>query len=193
VSSANSCPLPTPRFADQTPDRRGAHEPVRRPAPARTAARPEADFVVAADHPLRAIKVRADDALRAIGPVLDLLLGRRAKPTIKPSWILRGQVLISLHGFTSDRAFCSELDANPSFRWFLGLRPRDPVPEWWEFARERQWLADSVIGRCFLEVVLADASCGGSRTAPGSPVGEPHAVRERTRAQARVPGKLEVR
>lgn len=113
---------------------------------------------LAADHPLRALKRRADDALREIEPVLRALRGRRGKRTMNPVWVLNGQLLIAFYGIGSDAAFCAELVNNPLFRWFVGLRPGDIAPDWWEFARERRALAESIVGQCFCHAVLAPPS-----------------------------------
>jgi hypothetical protein len=115
-----------------------------------------------ADHPLRSIKARADAALRAIDPVLKQLNARGQPPTVKVAWVLYGQLLIALYGIASDRAFCAELRANRAFRNFLNMRPWDATPDWWEFARERRRLADSIIGRCFLNVVFTWARNDGT-------------------------------
>jgi transposase len=119
-------------------------------------------YVPAADHPLRPIKERADIALHSIAPDLAELQSRREPPSVRVEWIFRGQLLIVLYGIVSDRAFCARLDASASFRWFLGMRPGDATPDWWEFARERRRVVNSIIGRCFFNAVLTSASRDGS-------------------------------
>jgi hypothetical protein len=60
------------------------------------------------------------------------------------------------------------------------MRPRQSAPDWWEFARERCSVADSIIGRCFLHTVL-NAIGAGAR--PPSPAADLAPVR-RTRPPA---------
>jgi len=117
--------------------------------------------VPAADHPLRAIKKRANIALQSIAPDLAELQARREPPSVKVEWVFYGQLLIALYAIASDRAFCARVDATPSFRWFLGMRPDDVTPDWWEFARERRRVVDSIIGHCFFNTVLTAASRDG--------------------------------
>jgi transposase len=116
----------------------------------------------ATDHPLRSIKERAQSALHSLTHELAELHAHRAPPSVKLEWVFYGQLLIALYGITSDRAFCARLDTTPSFRWFLEMQPDDATPDWWEFARERRRLADSIIGRCFFNAVLTSASSDGS-------------------------------
>jgi len=127
----------------------------------RSAAGADAD-VPPSDHPLRLIKERARAALHSIAPDLAELDAHRAPPSVKVEWIFYGQLLIALYGVASDRDFCARLAATPSFRWFLDMQPGDVTPDWWEFARERRRLADSIIGRCFFSAVLTSASSDGS-------------------------------
>jgi len=119
-------------------------------------------YVPASDHPLGSIKERARAALHSIAPDLAELHAHRAPPSVRVEWIFYGQLLIALYGIASDRDFCAQLAATPLFRWFLDMQPDDVAPDWWEFARERRRLADSIIGRCFFSAVLTSASSDGS-------------------------------
>jgi hypothetical protein len=121
-----------------------------------------ADVCVRADHPLRSIKQRTDAAVREIDPVLKVLRARREPQGVNPAWVFGGHVLITLYGIASDRAFCAELGANQLFRWFLDMQPWHTAPDWWEFARERRSLSDSIVGRCLFRVVFAPVSVDGS-------------------------------
>lgn len=67
---------------------------------------------VPAEHPLRAIKARADAALRSISADLERLYADGGRPSIAPERLLKGQLLIALYSVRSDRALCEQLDYN---------------------------------------------------------------------------------
>ena len=70
---------------------------------------------IPAEHPLRAIKAKADAALKAISRDLDQLYSANGRPSIAPERLLKGQLLIALYSVRPDRAFCEQLDYNVLF------------------------------------------------------------------------------
>ena len=80
---------------------------------------------IPADHPLRAIKQRADAALRELGPVFTAMYAERGRPSIPPERLLKSQLLIALYSVRSDRLFCEMLEYNLLFRWFLEMDPEE--------------------------------------------------------------------
>src|SRR6267142_676615 len=109
---------------------------------------------VPSDHPLRAIKARADAALKAIGADLDALYASTGRPSIAPERLLKGQLLIALYSVRSDRAFCEQLDYNLLYRWFLDMALDDAGLDQSNFSRLRERLASSDVGRRFFEAVI---------------------------------------
>ena len=77
---------------------------------------------VPADHPLRTIKVLADEALARLSPEFDRMYADVGRPSIPPERLLKASLLIALFSVRSERAFCEELDYNLLFRWFLGMQ-----------------------------------------------------------------------
>ena len=65
---------------------------------------------VSADHPLRTIKVLADEALARLSPGFDRMYADVGWPSIPPERPLKASLLISLFSVRSERAFCEELD-----------------------------------------------------------------------------------
>jgi transposase len=73
------------------------------------------------DHPLRAIKKLADEALGKLSPVFDAMYASGGRPSIPPERLLKSMLLMALYSVRSERQFCEQLDYNLLFRWFLGM------------------------------------------------------------------------
>lgn len=73
------------------------------------------------DHPLRAIKALADQALASMSELFDRMYADIGRPSVPPERLLKAQLLIALFSVRSDRQFCEQLRYNLLFRWFLDL------------------------------------------------------------------------
>ncbi len=73
------------------------------------------------DHPLRAIKAMADEALARLEPQIGAKYASGGRPSIPPEVLLKAQVLMALYSVRSERLFCERLRYDLLFRWFLGL------------------------------------------------------------------------
>jgi len=73
------------------------------------------------DHPLRAIKAMADEALGRLGPEFERRYASVGRPSIPPEVLLKAQVLMALYSVRSERLFCERLGYDLLFRWFLDL------------------------------------------------------------------------
>ncbi len=82
------------------------------------------DARVPPDHPLRIIKALADQALAALSPEFDRMYAEVGRPSIPPERLLKASLLIALYSVRSERAFCEDLDYNPSAK----LRAGSAVP-----------------------------------------------------------------
>src|SRR3972149_5195990 len=71
------------------------------------------------DHPLRTIKVLADQALAALSEEFDGMYADVGRPSIPPERLLKASLLLAPYSVRSERAFCEQLDYNLLFRWFL--------------------------------------------------------------------------
>jgi transposase len=113
------------------------------------------------DHPLRAIKARADAALRTISKELDGLYSTVGRPSIAPERLLKGQLLIALYSIRSDRTLCEQLDYNLLYRWFLDLSLDEPGLDQSNFSRLRERLVETDVAHRFFNAVLAQARSAG--------------------------------
>jgi transposase len=88
---------------------------------------PQPDFLtvlnlndcVPADHPLRAIKRRADAVLQKLSPLFNALYAGEGRPSIPPEQLLKARVLTALYSVRSERLFCEQLGYNLLWLWFL--------------------------------------------------------------------------
>ena len=111
---------------------------------------------VPADHPLRAIKALADEALERLSPEFDRMYADVGRPSIPPERLLQASLLIGLFSVRSERAFCEEVDDTLLFRWFLGMQLMERSFDATVFTKNRQRLLEHRVGQqLFDEVVLA--------------------------------------
>jgi transposase len=72
-------------------------------------------------HPIRWIKVLADQELKRLSPVFAQMYSTTGRPSIPPETIVKSLLLIALFSVRSERQFCEQLDYNVLFRWFLDM------------------------------------------------------------------------
>ena len=65
---------------------------------------------VRADHPLRAIRGMADQALANMSERFDGMYARRGRPSIPPEKLLRAQLIQMLYSVRSERLLMEEID-----------------------------------------------------------------------------------
>ena len=80
---------------------------------------------VSKDHPLRTIKVVADEASEGLSGEFDRMYSKVGRASVPPERLLKASLLISLYSVRSERAFCENLEYNLSFRW--AWRPNNPA------------------------------------------------------------------
>jgi transposase len=115
------------------------------------------DDFVPASHPLRAIRVMANEALAKMDRLFagmyeaDIKGGR---PSIAPEKLLRAMLIQVLYSIRSERQLMEQVHYNLLFRWFIGLAMDDVVwvPTVFTKNRERLIKHDAVI-EFFNEVV----------------------------------------
>jgi len=117
--------------------------------------------LVPADHPLRAIKVRADEALRAMSPLFDEMYGSTGRPSIPPETLLKGQLLIALYSVPSERQLCEQLRYNLLYRWFLDMDMSSPVFDVTVFTKNRERLLKHQACEAFFKQVVEQARAEG--------------------------------
>jgi len=114
------------------------------------------DFVPA-EHPLRSIRVMANEALAKMGTLFSAMYEADTKggrPSVAPEKLLRAMLLQVLYSVRSERQLMEQVQYNLLFRWFIGLSMDDVVwvPTVFTKNRERLIKHDAVIN-FFNEVV----------------------------------------
>jgi transposase len=113
------------------------------------------------DHPLRAIRVMADAALKRLGPAFDAIYARSGRPSIAPEKLLRALLLQVLYTVRSERLLMEQLDYNFLFRWFVGLSIDDPVWDATVFTKNRERLLEGEVAEGFFTAVVDQARAQG--------------------------------
>ena len=117
------------------------------------------------EHPLRTIKVLADQALADLSPTFEALYAEVGRPSTPPERLLKASLLLALYSVRSERAFCEELEYNLLFRWFLDMDLLEPSFDPTVFTKNRerllrhqvgQELFDEVVGRAHERGLLSD-------------------------------------
>lgn len=83
--------------------------------------------ILAADHPLRKIRVDFDAAYRRLADAFETNYGSTGNPSIPSAMLLRAFLLKALYSIKSERALCEQIEMNVGFRWFVGLDWDDTV------------------------------------------------------------------
>jgi hypothetical protein len=92
------------------------------------------------DHPLRQLRVMADEALRELKPRFNRLYAKTGRPSIAPEKLLRALLLQVLYSVRSERMLMEQLDYSLLFRWFVGLNMDDPIWDVTVFTKNRRRL-----------------------------------------------------
>ena len=72
------------------------------------------------EHPLRAIRKMADQALAELSSDFDKLYARRGRPSTPPEQLIRALLLQVLCGIRSERQLMERIKYDLLFRWFVG-------------------------------------------------------------------------
>src|SRR5664279_5269894 len=112
---------------------------------------------VRADHPLRAIRAMADQALSNMSERFDGMYAKTGRPSILPEKLLRAQLIQMLYSVRSERLLMEEIDYNMLFRWFVGMNLDEPVWDVTVFTKNRDRLLEGDVAREFLREVVHQA------------------------------------
>src|SRR5712691_6653174 len=113
------------------------------------------------DHPLRAIRVMVDAALKESSWRFDAVYASSGRPSIPPEKLLRALLLQMLYTVRSERLLMEQLDYNFLFRWFVGLNIDDPVWDVTVFTKNRERLLVGDVAQGFFNAVVEQASTRG--------------------------------
>ena len=108
---------------------------------------------VPADHPIRAIKLIADEALGSLTSVFDEMYARGGRPSVPPERLLKGQLLMALYTVRSERQLCEQLQYNLLFRWFLDMDMLEPAFDASTYSRNRDRLMSHEVAAAFFMAV----------------------------------------
>jgi transposase len=109
------------------------------------------------DHPLRAIRTMADQALNNMSDRFDGMYANTGRPSIPPEKLLRAQLVQMLYSVRSERLLMEEIDYSLLFRWFVGMNLDEPVWDVTVFTKNRDRLLDGDVAREFLCEVVKQA------------------------------------
>jgi len=116
---------------------------------------------VRADHPLRAIRKMADEALKNMTERFEAMYAKTGRPSIPPEKLLRAQLLQMLYSIRSERLLMEEIDYSMLFRWFVGMNLDEPVWDATVFTKNRNRLLEGDVAREFLGEVVKQAQTNG--------------------------------
>ncbi len=112
---------------------------------------------VRGDHPLRAIRAMAEQALANMSERFDGMYARTGRPSIPPEKLLRAQLIQMLYSVRSERLLMEEIDYSLLFRWFVGMNLDEPVWDVTVFTKNRDRLLEGNVAREFLCEVVEQA------------------------------------
>jgi transposase len=107
-------------------------------------------------HPLRAIRVVANEALAALSGEFSALYAATGRPSIAPERLLRALLLQAFYSVRSERQLVERIEFDLLFRWFVGLGVDDSVWDATTFTRNRDRLLAGAIAAKFLAALLAN-------------------------------------
>lgn len=116
---------------------------------------------VRANHPLRAVRAMADQALKNMSARFDTMYAKTGRPSIAPEKLLRAQLIQMLYSVRSERLLMEEIDYSVLFRWFVGMNLDEPVWDVTVFTKNRNRLLEGDVAREFLIEVIAQAQAQG--------------------------------
>jgi len=95
--------------------------------------------LVPPNHPLRAVKARADKVLAGMSGRFNRAYANTGRKGIPPERLIKALLLQALYSIRSEIQLCEQISYNMLFRWFLDMTPSEKVwtPEVFSMNRER--------------------------------------------------------
>ena len=107
------------------------------------------------DHPLRVIRVIANDALASLSSEFDRLYAPDGREGVPPERLLRALLLQAFYSIRSERQLVERIEFDLLFRWFVGLGVDDSVWDATTFTKNRDRLLAGEVAVKFLAAVVA--------------------------------------
>ena len=102
------------------------------------------------DHPLRAVRKLADEALAGLDGTFEAMYASMGRPSIAPEMLLRATLLQAFFSVRSERQLMEQIDYNLLFRWFVGLPIDAAVWHATVFTHNRDRLMEADVAKAFL-------------------------------------------
>jgi transposase len=112
---------------------------------------------LAKEHPLRAIKQRADEVLRAMSGDFGNAYSTQGRPSIPPEALLKALLLEALYSIPSERRLVDAINWNLLYRWFCDLDPDQVMWDATTFTKNRERFERHGLVQKFFERVVAGA------------------------------------
>jgi transposase len=108
-------------------------------------------------HPLRRVRVLADEAMVGLEARFETMYSRMGRPSIPPEQLLRALLLQMFYTIRSERMLMEQREYNLLFRWFVGLGMNDRVWDASSFTKNRERLLEGEVAQEFFAAVVAAA------------------------------------
>ena len=115
------------------------------------------ESLIEADHPLRAVKRRADQVLSAMDGEFRRAYSKLGRPSIPPEMLLKALLMQALYSIRSERRLVEEIRVNLLYRWFLDLSLDAPVWDATSFTTNRERFEKHGLIRSFFDRVVEGA------------------------------------
>ena len=109
------------------------------------------------DHPLRRVRVLADEAMRSLEGRFEQMYSRMGRPSVPPEQLLRALLLQMLYTVRSERMLVEQMEYNLLFRWFVGLGMNERVWDATSFTKNRERLLAGEVAQEFFAAVVNSA------------------------------------
>jgi transposase len=106
------------------------------------------------DHPLRKVKVRADEVLSSMRRDFDKAYARMGRPSIPPEMLLKALLLQALYSVRSERQLVEQVQMNLLYRWFIDLSLDGAVWNATTFTKNRERFESHGLLRTFFDRVV---------------------------------------
>lgn len=114
--------------------------------------------LVPPDHLLRKIATVVDFFCIHEQRVAGLYSANNGRPALDPVMLLEALFIGYLFGIRSERQLVREIQVNVAYRWFLGLRPSDPIFDTLTLSRNRRRrYRDSSVAQDIFDQVVEQA------------------------------------
>jgi transposase len=112
---------------------------------------------IAADHPLRAVKRRADEVLSSMRKDVDRAYSKLGRRSIPPEMLLKALLLQALYSIRSERQLVDQIEMNLLYKWFIDLSLDARAWDATTFTKNRERFEEHGLLRKFFERVVAQA------------------------------------